>query len=257
MYLFFIFILGLCVGSFLNVVIDRLPNGKSLGGRSYCDHCKRKLAWYDLIPVISFFILRGECGYCKKKISWQYPAVELITAILFVIVYISMYRIIDAPLALLSLTLTLIIYSGLITIFFTDFKYQIIPDEILIVVGVTTILMHLIFNSSSLKIGILSGTALFFIFLALVILTRGKGMGMGDVKYVFFMGLFLGFPASIVAFYIAFLTGAGVSLILVVRGAKRFGQTVAFGPFLVVATIVSDIWGEQIWLFFQRMIGFG
>lgn len=252
-----LFIYGLFIGSFLNVVIDRLPWGKSLGGRSYCDHCKKKIAWYDLVPVFSLIVLGGKCRFCKKKISWQYPLVELLTGIVFIVVYVSMYRYVNSDNFPVLLVLQLIIYSGLIAIFFIDFKNRIIPDEILVVLLGATLVTKFITGSPALLVDLLCGGVLFLIFMALVLLTKGKGMGLGDVKYVFYMGLFLGYPASVVAFYVAFLTGAFISLILVFRGEKRFGQTIAFGPFLVIATVVSHIFGAQLWLYFIKILGYG
>ena len=120
-----IFILGLTVGSFLNVLIDRLPNDKSILGRSYCDHCKKTLSWKDLIPVLSFVYLRGKCRYCHAPLSYQYPIVELLTGLLFIATY---------QFATLNFQLIyyLLIVSSLIVVFFADLKYGIIPDKILL-----------------------------------------------------------------------------------------------------------------------------
>ncbi|MBI4067471.1 prepilin peptidase [Candidatus Gottesmanbacteria bacterium] len=253
--IFVLFILGLCIGSFLNVLIDRLSNGETILGRSHCDYCKKTLKTLDLIPLLSFVMLKGKCRYCHKKLSWQYPVVELITGLLFVISYTSIIRIIELPGSKELLILRLIIISGLIVIFFADLKYRIISDEILVVLLLTTLAYKIFITPGDLIISFISGIVLFLIFVGLFAITRGRGMGLGDVKYVFFMGLLLGFPASVVAFYIAFLTGAVVSIILIIRGRKRFGQTIAFGPFLVIATIAANFWGDYIWLLFRRIIG--
>ena len=202
--------LGLSVGSFLNVVIDRIPHGKSIiRGRSHCDFCQHQLIWYDLIPLFSFILLKRRCRYCHKLLSFQYPLVELLTGLLFVSTYF-----------LPTLLYYLIIISGLIAIFFTDLKYRIIPDQILIILIMTALFFEFFLDRLLIFNHLLSGFALFAIFLGLLLLTRGRGMGFGDVKLAFFMGLFLGFPKVMTAFYLAFLTGAVFSLILIVIGRK-------------------------------------
>ncbi|MBI3379584.1 prepilin peptidase [Candidatus Gottesmanbacteria bacterium] len=250
-----IFILGLCVGSFLNVLIDRIPTGKSIWrGRSHCDHCKHVLSWYELIPVVSFFMLERKCRRCHKKISWQYPLIEIITGILFLFTYTLFIQITEVYI-LLKLIYYLMVISGLIAIFFTDLKYRIIPDEILIVL--TAITVFYLFFSQKIQFlnHILSGLVFFSIFLILVIITRGKGMGLGDVKYAFVMGFILGSTSTIVSFYLSFLTGAAVSLILVIRGRKSMKSTIPFGPFLTGATVVSLYYGDYLWNIFRKIIG--
>lgn len=238
----FLFLLGLSVGSFLNVLIDRLPKGESvIRGRSYCDHCRHKLSWYDLIPLLSFIILGRKCRYCGTLISWQYPIVELITGLAFVYSCSSVYL--------------FIIVSGLIVIFFTDFKYRIIPDQVVFILIITSLLYLILYQSPFLPNHLLSGATMSILFLTLVILTRGKGMGLGDVKFSFFMGIFLGFPKIIVAFYLSFLTGAVVSAILVIAGKKKMKSTIAFGPFLVIATFMSFFYGDQLWNIFKGILG--
>lgn len=226
-----IFILGLCVGSFLNVLADRLPRGESvLWGRSHCDHCKKTLRWYELVPVFSFLFLRGQCMRCHKYLSIQYPVVELITGFGFVFLYVqfgySVIRIIDYW----------IIFSALLVLFISDLKYQILPDSMIVLGSLAALLdPHVIPALGSLA----------FLYLLWAI-TRGRGMGFGDVKLALFMGLFLGYPNIIVAFYIAFLTGAGIGVILVLVGKKGLKSTIAFGPFLIVGTAIAFLWGQNI-----------
>lgn len=251
-----LFILGLCVGSFLNVLIDRLPRNKPIFlSRSYCDYCHRRLAWYDLIPILSFMILEGECRYCMKRISWQYPTVELITGMLFILVLTSINRLIDVTYLLPTLVYNLIIISGLIVIFFTDLKYRIIPDQILGILILNSLIFFILTNPQKLVIHLLSGSIFFLIFLGLVVVTSGKGMGLGDVKYAFYMGLQLGFPIIIIAFYLAFLTGALLSLILIITGRKTMKSTIAFGPFLAISTFISLFYGQELWFIFKKFMG--
>lgn len=251
-----IFIFGLCIGSFLNVVIDRLPQGKSIiAGRSFCDHCKHVLGWGDLIPVVSFLFLRDKCRWCGRKISWQYPIVELITGLLFLLTYNSMIRIIEPFKFWLTFVYYIAIVSGLIVIFFTDLKYHIIPDQILIFLTVVTIFFLIFWENSSFPDHLLAALGLSSFFLFLVLVTKGKGMGLGDVKYAFVMGFILGIYASIISFYLSFLTGAAVSLILVIVGKKTLKSAIPFGPFLVGGTLISVFYGAILWELLRRMIG--
>jgi leader peptidase (prepilin peptidase)/N-methyltransferase len=218
-----IFILGLCVGSFLNVLADRLPNGESvLWGRSHCDYCKKTLRWYELVPVLSFIFLRGRCLRCHKPLSIQYPVVELLTGLGFV--FLSPR--IDY----------MIIFCTLLVLFLSDLKYQILPDS-MIVIGSLAAILHP---------HILPALGSFAFLYLLWAITRGRGMGLGDVKLALFMGLFLGYPDIIVAFYIAFLTGALLGVILILVGKKGLKSTIAFGPFLIVGTALAFLWGQNI-----------
>lgn len=249
MVLILLFIFGVCIGSFLNVVIDRSFRGESLLGRSYCESCKRHLSGIDLIPLFSFLFLKGKCRACKVQLSLFYPLVELTTGVMFVVVYgITNYKLQIASFSeFFSFVLLLFVISSLIAIFFADLKYGIIPDIVLYpLTGFTLFYQFLILKSFILN-PLLAGVGAFLFFLTLYLITRGRGIGFGDVKYAFFMGLFLGFPAIVSGLYVAFLTGALVSLILVLLAKKKLrGGTVPFGPFLVIGTFVGWWWGAQI-----------
>ncbi len=237
--------IGLLIGSFLNVVIYRLPRKLSIvWGRSFCPKCKKKISWFDNVPLVSFILLKGHCRHCHSPISIRYPVVELLTGVLFVLALSSYLGIAQAG-------LTLILFSSLIAIFFIDLEHQIIPDEILLPVTALFILRSL-FTASYLllAIGLASSLFLFLIWL----ITKGKGMGLGDVKLAFLMGLVLGYPKIILAFYLAFLTGAIVGVILIIVGKAKFGQRIAFGPFLVLATLISCLWGEKILSLVERFL---
>lgn len=269
--LFLIFVFGISIGSFLNVLIDRIPQNQSIIlGRSYCDTCKRQLKWYDLIPFVSSVLLRGKCRYCGSTISFQYPLVELLTGYflvyLYILIFYSKTSTVYMPQTQLQQMLVFAfdayIVCTLIVIFFTDIKYGIIPNKITYPSIVITALFMVIFAimqlqvpltgllnpDTSLRISFLnhlySAIGAFSFFLFLFLATKGRGMGFGDVKFAIWMGLFLGFPRVVEALYIAFLTGAIVSLILVVIGRKKFfGGSIPFGPFLVIGTCVSLFWG--------------
>lgn len=248
----FLFILGTAIGSFLNVLIDRLPNEQSIGGRSHCDHCKKQLSALDLIPIFSYFLLGGKCRYCKKRISLVYPLVELITGVAFVYTWLYIDQNILEKIAFAG------IISCLIVIFFADAKYRIIPDSI----QIGLFLFSLIFVSikglhpeiflNLVKASFITMLPILFLFL----LTKGKGMGFGDVKLAFTMGLLLGVPLGLLAIYIGFLIGAVIGLILMINGKKGLKSKIAFGPFLVAGTAITLFWGKIVLAFTQKILGF-
>jgi len=248
----FLFVFGICIGSFLNCVVWRLNHDCSpLRGRSFCPKCKHKLGWKDNIPLLSFVLLRGKCRYCRSPISWQYPIVELATGILTVVSFqLSVVRGEDS----LSTVYWLLITYALITLFVSDLRYQTIPDEIVFPAIILAILYSILYSPFSILNSLLAGAGAAGFFLFLVMVTRGRGMGMGDVKLVALMGLVLGWPKIIVALFLAFLTGAFIGVILILLGKKRFGQHIPFGPFLTSATLISLFWGGLIWQWYLEKI---
>lgn len=245
-----LFFMGLFFGSFFLVVIDRFESEDSfLKGRSKCDSCKKTLQMVDLIPVLSFLSTGGKCRYCGVKLSWMYPAVELLTGVLFgfTAFYLgSMYQVVSS-MYILNLVFYLFIVSSLLLIFFIDLKYGIIPFSIIFPATLITLLFQILTTNYLLLNTVLAalGASLFFFLIFAV--TKGRGMGFGDVVYAFFMGLLLGYPNIVVGLYIAFLVGAAVSLLLIGLHKKKLrGSTVPFGPFLVVGTILSLFYGEQL-----------
>lgn len=238
------FILGACVGSFLNVVVDRIPRDEPfLFSTSHCENCHTRLAWYDLIPLFSYSMLRGKCRYCGISLSGYYPLVEVLTGIFFLICGVIFFSSIVQGIMDVSIFYTVLIGCGLIVIFFTDIKYGIIPDQ---VIG-TLLLITLISNTinHTLLLHLWAAVGAFLFFYALFFFTKGKGMGFGDVKLAFLIGFLLGPLQSIFALYVAFLTGAVVSLILVLGRKKKFhGGTIPFGPFMILGVIISVIGGE-------------
>lgn len=236
-----LFLLGLCIGSFLNVVIDRVPKDKTiLRGRSYCDHCKKDIAWRDLIPVVSFIMLGGKCRNCKKQIDIRNPTVEITTGLLFVLIYFS-----SLPLNYFSFFVLIFVFSSLIAIFFIDLKDGIIPDKITYP-AIFVLVVYLLTNTTLLMNHLLSALLASAFFLIIFILTRGRGLGFGDVKLAGLLGIFLGFPNVFLAIYIAFLTGATVSFILILWRKKVLKDTVPFGPFLILGAVISFFWGERM-----------
>ncbi len=248
-----IFSLGAVIGSFLNVLVDRVPIGENpVKGRSHCDNCKHVLGIMDLIPLVSYATLKGRCRYCNRKLSLYYPFVELVTGLLFAIVA---YAVINGRISLVpsspnSYIIYIIYYlsliSVLIVIFFTDLKSGIIPFGSIVVGLLIVILGLLIFPSDVSFINhFYSALGTFAAFMLLFLVTRGRGIGFGDVVYVFFMGFLLGFPKIILGIYIAFITGAVISLLLIFLKKKKIrGSTIPFGPFLVLGTVICLFWGD-------------
>lgn len=253
MLLLSIFILGLFVGSFLNVLVDRLPKGESvIKGRSRCERCKKELAWRDLIPLFSFLQLKGKCRYCRSPLSFYYPIIELTTGIMFFVTALFVFNNFQFSIPLIYY---LFIVSSLIVIFFADLKYGIIPDKI-VFPAIAIIFLYLLINPSSFIINhLLSALGACLFFLLLFLITKGRGMGFGDVKFAFLMGLILGFPNIIVALYAAFLTGAIIGIILILWRKKRiFGTSIPFGPFLVLGNFIAIFFGKQLSQNFLRMV---
>jgi leader peptidase (prepilin peptidase)/N-methyltransferase len=272
----FLFILGLCVGSFLNVLIDRLPKGRSISGRSYCDHCRHLLSWLDLIPIVSFFLLKGQCRYCGKKISWQYPLVELLTGVIFILIFnfqFSMNWSLSHWHLIVNWILKIGILSCLVVIFFSDLKYQIIPDTIQVALFIFSLLLKLteVFKDySSVKLLALnpseaSGLGLHCFIAGLVVMlpilflylaTRARGMGFGDVKLSFTMGFLLGLKTGLLALYFGFVLGGIVGLILLLLRKKKLKSKIAFGPFLVLGIFIMLFWQKEIFQLMNKIYGF-
>lgn len=257
MIIFFIFLIGLFVGSFLGVLVDRIPKGEPfIKGRSICDFCKKEIYWFDLIPVLSYIFLRGKCRFCQKKLPLFYPTIEFLTGIVYILVYFFISSIV--PFSYLNLIYYLLISSFLILIFFTDLKFGIIPDKIILPAVLITTGYLIIYNFPESYIYFLSGifASLFFITISLLYFyfRRKIAMGGGDIKFAFLMGLILGFPNIIVGLYSAFLTAALYSIILILWRKKNFRKdTIVFGPFLVIGVFISILWANILW---QKALAF-
>jgi leader peptidase (prepilin peptidase) / N-methyltransferase len=263
-YLYFFF-LGTAIGSFLNVLIDRLPKDKSIMGRSHCDYCKRKLTAIDLIPLFSFIFLRGRCRTCKRKLSWQYPAIEFLTGVTFTLVY---YFYSLGNLSLIGSLLFVIclfgVSSSLIVIFFTDVKHQIIPDQMQISLFIFSFLLRII-QLQILHVSRYALHEILYIFIAGVVvmtpilliylLTKGRGMGFGDVKLAFNMGIMLGIKSGLLALYFGFIIGAIYGIILIVLRLKKMKSKIAFGPFLILGIIIVVILKNPLYDFLLKTYG--
>ncbi len=263
-------VLGLVVGSFLNVVIFRLASGEAVVfGRSHCVQCGSMLRARDLIPVVSFLLLRGKCHSCGIKISWQYPLVELVTALLFVGLYLWVernfgfiegvfYGFLSIPFPFpwgdwsfyaVAFVLLLTHACLLLVLFVSDLKRQIIPNKVLWP-GIVLATISLPFYAPPFDIRIydlLLGAAVAGgFFLLLHVVSKGKWIGFGDVKLGVYLGLLIGFPRILVALMFAFISGAVIGVALIRLGKAKWGGKVPFGPFLIVGTVFAWLYGERI-----------
>jgi len=240
------FIFGLIVGSFLNCIIYRLNVDESfLKGRSFCPHCRHALSWKDLIPLLSFLSLKGKCRYCKKKISWQYPAIELATGSLFLLIFVLRSPIFNL-LNFLSFLYLIVISCFLIIIFVYDLRHYLILDKVIYPAIAVTLIYH-IFGLESFIFNFLPaavGATLFF--LAIYLISKGKWLGFGDVKLAFFLGLLVGFPNILLALFLSFFIGAIIGVGLIVLKGKNLKTEVPFAPFLVIGTFLALFWGDTI-----------
>jgi len=240
----FIFIFGLCIGSFLNCFIYRLEEEKTMKGRSFCPNCKHTLSFLDLFPVFSFLFLGGKCRYCHKKISIQYLLAEIATGFMFLLIFSAK---VGPALGwnFINLTYLLFIASALIIIFIYDLKHYLIPDKVLFPAIAVSLIYNLINFQNILNalLAVVIGSG-FFLFIFLI--SRGRAMGFGDVKLAILMGFLLGFPNILVALFLAFFFGAIIGLILMIYKGKSLKSEIPFGPFLIAGTFIALLHGNQI-----------
>jgi len=258
-FLIIFFLLGLIVGSFLNVVILRYNTGRSLAGRSGCFSCNHQLTWYELVPVISFLIQRGRCRHCGSKISRQYPLVELATGLLFAL---AVWRFFADPLAIVFYC---VILSILVVIVAYDFKHKIIPDGLAYLFIILAVISPAIFSWRHLlsarlgeqiiaNIGV--GLVIFLFFFALWYFSGGRAMGFGDAKLGFGLGALLGFFGALNALILSFWIGAGFGLLLVLlsqlkkihwwRWRFSFKSELPFAPFLILGLLLNLFFGWSV-----------
>jgi leader peptidase (prepilin peptidase)/N-methyltransferase len=241
----FILVLGYVIGSFLGALTYRLPRGISIKkGRSFCPNCKAKISWYDNIPVLSYLVLGGRCRSCKAKISLRYLLIEISTAVIFVGIYLQGGSLYVQGASLVVLPYLLAITSLLIIIFVIDLEHKIIPDEAVFWGLGMTILALFISSSGGLYLHLFSGFCAALFLLAVHLLTKGRGMGLGDVKFSLWGGLFFGWPLTIIWLLISFVIGAVVGLVLILIGKAHLGKEIPFGPFLAISFFITLVWGN-------------
>jgi len=245
--------LGLLIGSFLNVVIYRVPRGESIvTPGSHCPACGHVLRGWELIPVISFLLQKGQCRKCQARISWRYPCVELLTGTLFLLTATLGLSMGTNP---ARLFLNLVFVAVLVALSFIDMDTFRLPDVLTLpLLGIGLLGASLIPGNPSGWESMYSalGAGGFFWIIARI---YPQGMGLGDVKMVAAMGAFLGFPAIFLAIFMGSFVGAAVEIFLLLAGRKHFRQQTPFGPYLALGAILSLLCGTWIfdwyWLWVQ------
>ncbi|MDO8523504.1 MAG: prepilin peptidase [bacterium] len=252
----FIFFFGTIVGSFLNVVILRKNTGESIvWDSSHCFSCGHKLGPANLIPIFSFLFAKGRCGYCGSKISWQYPIVEFLVGIIFVLVYLkntSSPSFYFALPAMLRIALQAGAFSSLLLIAVYDYKQKIIDTHFLIIFSAFVVIPWIFWRELNLSDFISS----FFITLFFYLMWRfsdGRWMGRGDVNLVLPLSLFLGWPINLAMLFISFWLGGLVGVLLLIFKNKKYGlkSEIPFGPFLVFACFIvwyASSFFESFWM---------
>ena len=259
-------VLGLLLGSFLNVLVSRFPfflRGEGVSpflGRSKCDQCQKTLFWYELIPLVSYAVLRGKCGTCGSHIPFRYSIVEGLTAVLFagsafMLVHdanAALFLMTNAgmPLFLLHIGAVFLGVFSLLAIFSLDLSYEYIPDTFLVLLFLSGLFESWFrityLDDSGITPLLWTMLGIFLLFFSLWFFSKGRGMGFGDVKFAPILPLFLGWFSGFVAVLLAFWIGAGISLILLFSGGKSLKDHIPFGPFLVL--------GSYLVLFFPGIL---
>lgn len=240
-YYIFILLIGLVLGSFFNVIIFRFGNGNSVvKGRSKCPNCSSIIRWPDLIPIVSYFVLRGRCRNCKKKISPLYPTVETSTAVLLLLLFLN------APAMSYSTAISAFIVLLFTLIIFIDIRYLIIPDKILILLALAVIGLKLTADDPGFYRLLISAFGLTSFFAILFLVSKGRWIGLGDIKLIFLIGLLLGYPASYIAVISSIWLATIFSMALLVLKRATMKTEIPFGSFLSASTIIFIIFSNEL-----------
>ncbi len=261
-----LFLLGACIGSFLNVLIYRTEKGEDwVKGRSHCENCDMRISWYDNIPLFSYLLLRGQCRGCKTPISKAHPIVESLIGVLFVWWWLLgslFFRLSVEPFIMIQPLFWLIIGILLIYILVEDVVslsihlWSLIALSLLAVSYRFALVIFGLMKVSDLSdtyIAALLITAFFYV-LSLLHWKNQQAMGMGDVLLAFPIVILLGWPRSISWVFLSFVIGAVIGIGLLAIGKARFHRPIAFGPFMILATGLALIWGEQLWTWYSRFL---
>lgn len=243
------FLVGLIVGSFLNVVVYRLRLADTILGRSRCQHCANQISWYDNIPLFSFIFLKAKCRNCKGKISWQYPLIEFFTGVVFLLVGKYFFNFMDF-FGLWETVFYLIIFSLLLVLLAYDWQYLEVPIMIFwiilgflginfIVVSILEINMGLGLRNLTLVPSLIGGFVSWLFFFSLVFFSKEKWMGWGDVYVGLLVGLILGWPSIFLGLLLSFLMGSIYSLIIILRKKGSMKSQIPFIPFLVLGIFLT------------------
>lgn len=235
----FALVFGLCIGSFLNVVVYRLPRHESLvKPGSHCPGCGAEIHWCDNIPVVSWLVLRGKCRACGSRISPRYILVESLTGVLFAL---AMWHFGVSWEVLVAWAFV----AAMIAVAFIDYDHMIIPNVIVLPGAAVGLAASVALHPHRWWVYLAAAGGGAFFFFALVMLWPGGGMGMGDVTMALFMGVVLG-TSILVAFFVAFLLGSLVGIYLMVVLKRSRKTPIPFGPFLAVGAVVAIFLGETI-----------
>lgn len=244
MVVFFLF--GITFGSFFNVVGLRVPRKVSfVQGNSHCPACQHRLTWHELIPVLSFCWQRGKCRHCQARIAILYPIMELLTGLLFSYSYIQLGFTTELMTAVLFM-------SMLVIISVTDMAYMTIPDKILLFFFPIFILLRII-SPLDPWYDALIGAVAGYLLIALIILISNGGMGAGDMKLFFVIGIVLGWKDVLLTFFVAALLGAVIGMFLKLLQKVKAKQPIPFGPYIAVAAVVTYFYGEKLLLLYLSL----
>jgi prepilin signal peptidase PulO-like enzyme (type II secretory pathway) len=279
-----LFVFGIAMGSFLNVVAVRydgdhfLLSEKTIGGRSHCPHCKKTLRWFELVPLVSFIMLGGKCARCDVRIGFQYPLVELVSGLVFALVPYRVETFFGLSGAALcgAAALWVVIFEALLVMALIDVRLGIIPDELSAFLAVLAVFFG-IFTVGYLGLAnvslisfygplfglqqnfwlnhIFAGLFAGAFFGLLILCTRGKGMGMGDLKLAIPLGLIFGWPDILLIIAFANVIGAIVGLAAVVVGKKTIHGTIPFGPFLAMGALTTFFFAYPLFQWYFSIIG--
>lgn len=288
-----IFVVGASFGSFIGVLNDRLDKSgvvklKNLLGRSRCDSCKKALRVTQLIPIFSLIASRFKCSNCKAKVPYRYLYYELSIGLIFLSVFIltinNNFLNLENYFNFIFVTVNLCLFY---LIFLADYKFQVIPNIYVLIGAIFTLVFNfsltsyklitlyfqlkndglgkyliqvgffkdqVIYYFSPLLFTLLGAVLIYLFFYFLYAVTKGRGMGGGDVKLSFYISIFLGFPQMLIGTFLAFILGAVFGIILIISNKKHFGEKIAFGPFIVIATVVTYFLGDYIWLWYTNLL---
>jgi len=246
---YFWFILGTAVGSFLNVCISRLPKGESIiFPSSHCPKCKHKLAWFDLIPILSYFLLRGRCRYCQASISFRYPLVEFLTGVGFV----GAFWLHQGPGwgSLINQGLTMVFISVLIILFFVDLEHQLVPEGVCVLGMFAGLIYHYLEGREAMLSAVWGLLLGYFLLLSIGFLGelwfKKEALGEGDLYVASLLGAFLGWSGVLLSLFLAYLLAAGWVIWLLLLKKVKLGQYVPFAPALALGGVITLFWGDKI-----------
>ena len=239
-----IFLYGIVIGSFLNVCIYRIPGKENIASRSHCMSCGRKLHWYDMVPIFSYVCLRGRCRQCGAKISIQYPLIEALNGVLYVIVFMAN-----------GFTFSSVLYclmtSALIVITVIDERTYTIPVTFTLFLGLIGIVMT-VYDWRHMISHIVGALVVSLFLYALYYFSSGQAIGGGDIKLMASAGLILGWKNIILAFLLACILGSVIHLIRMKVSKKN--NLLAMGPYLSLGIFIAALWGNHFWNWYMSLM---